>query len=280
MNVEERAVVFACGDQRLVSIVAIPENSLDRGVLIVVGGPQYRVGSHRQFLLLSRQLADAGVPVLRFDYRGMGDSSGNGQTFELVEDDIRAAVDAFFREAPQIKSVVIWGLCDAASAALMYAPLDSRVVGLVLANPWVRTPDGLAKTMMKHYYGTRLLQWEFWRKLVTGEVNVLSALGGVLRNIFARCARKKENLDATPPFPERMALGLKRFSGHVVFFLSGQDLTAQEFLEMIQRSPRWQDALKRPHIEWRRLDDATHTFSRREWRDRVGHWTIEWIRSW
>src|SRR5690349_24048098 len=55
-----------------------------RGVLLVVGGPQYRVGSHRQFALLCRRLAGRGVPALRFDYRGMGDADGAARTFESV----------------------------------------------------------------------------------------------------------------------------------------------------------------------------------------------------
>jgi alpha/beta superfamily hydrolase len=45
-------------------------------VLVIVGGPQYRAGSHRQFTLLARSLAEQGFAVLRFDYRGMGDSTG------------------------------------------------------------------------------------------------------------------------------------------------------------------------------------------------------------
>jgi alpha-beta hydrolase superfamily lysophospholipase len=49
----------------------------DIGVVVVVGGPQYRVGSHRQFVLLARDLAAAGIPTLRFDTRGMGDSGGD-----------------------------------------------------------------------------------------------------------------------------------------------------------------------------------------------------------
>ena len=39
-------------------------------MVIVVGGPQYRAGSHRQFTLLARHIAAAGYPVLRFDARG------------------------------------------------------------------------------------------------------------------------------------------------------------------------------------------------------------------
>jgi len=61
-------------------VVSVPGEAdaaaADTGVLIVVGGPQYRVGSHRQFVMLARFLADHGVPCMRFDYRGMGDVSG------------------------------------------------------------------------------------------------------------------------------------------------------------------------------------------------------------
>jgi len=65
-------------------------------VLIIVGGPQYRVGSHRQFVLLARHLAAQGIPVMRFDVRGMGDSKGKPRNFGQLDDDLRAATDCFF----------------------------------------------------------------------------------------------------------------------------------------------------------------------------------------
>src|SRR5690606_34644237 len=106
------------------------------GVLIIVGGPQYRVGSHRQFVLLARYLAERGIPVMRFDYRGMGDSDGDMRTFEHVGKDLGSDIDYFFSECSFLKDIVIWGLCDAASAALFYAHQDRRISGLVLLNPW------------------------------------------------------------------------------------------------------------------------------------------------
>src|SRR5262245_34032234 len=99
----ERALTFKCEDETLVGVMHVAPAPAVRGVLIVVGGPQYRVGSHRQFLLLARHLAAAGVPVFRFDYRGMGDSSGAVRTFEDIGTDLRCAMDRFFAEAPALK---------------------------------------------------------------------------------------------------------------------------------------------------------------------------------
>jgi dienelactone hydrolase len=59
MNYSESALTFNCADA-LGGVLARPEQPTRRGV-IVVGGPQYRVGSHRQFLQLARALAAEGV---------------------------------------------------------------------------------------------------------------------------------------------------------------------------------------------------------------------------
>ena len=165
----EQAIVFECNGDSLVGVLHQPEQVGDTAVLVVVGGPQYRIGSHRQFLLLARDLAAAGFPVLRFDYRSMGDSGGLLRDFEAVQTDIAKAVDQLLRSAPQASRVVIWGLCDAASAACFYAHTDHRVHGLVLLNPWVRTDAGIAKAYLKHYYLNRLLSLDMWKKVLSGK---------------------------------------------------------------------------------------------------------------
>jgi hypothetical protein len=52
----------------------------------------------------------------------------------------------------------------------------TAIAGLVLLNPWVRSEVSLAQTHIKHYYGQRLLQGEFWRKLLSGRMEVLKSL--------------------------------------------------------------------------------------------------------
>ena len=176
MQFDERALSFACGDDCLFGIASVPAEPAARGVVVVVGGPQYRSGSHRQFTLLARHLAAQGIAVLRFDYRGMGDAEGTSRDFEMVGDDLRSAIVQFQATVPAVREVVLWGLCDGASAALFYAAQDARVQGLVLLNPWVRTEGGLAKATLKHYYRDRLLQPGLWKKIFTGKFNAGAAL--------------------------------------------------------------------------------------------------------
>ncbi|ARO86534.1 hydrolase 1, exosortase A system-associated [Nitrosospira lacus] len=290
MNFGERTITFSCNGNWLYGVLSLPESSVSRGVVIVVGGPQYRVGSHRQFTLLARHLAAHGVPVLRFDYRGMGDSEGDVRTFEDLDDDLRSAIDGFLNEVPSVNEVVIWGLCDAASAALFYSHQDKRVTGLVLLNPWVRTDEGAAKVYLKHYYVARLFEPRLWSKILQGRFNYSEAAQSFLKTIGTVLKRKKSTV-AVPnregskscdrtPLPQRMFTGLSCFEGRLLLITSGNDLTAQEFLDMVRGSPEWQQLLASPRVSRLDLPEATHTFSRREWRDQVAAWTKDWIRSW
>ncbi|MGH8501158.1 MAG: hydrolase 1, exosortase A system-associated [Gammaproteobacteria bacterium] len=277
----ETALVFACGDARLLGVLHHPTRATKRGMLLVVGGPQYRVGSHRQFVLLAREVAASGFAVMRFDYRGMGDSGGEPRAFEQIDDDIRSAVDALIEQLPAVEEVVLWGLCDAASAILLYAHRDARIAGVVLLNPWVRTEQGLAKSYLRHYYLQRLTDGEFWRKLLQGRFAAMKSVRSLACNMqTAWAGEQKNDRSSTARFPQRMLNGLERFKGYVLVILSGQDLTAGEFKDLVSASRSWRRALTRERVERRDLIEANHTFSRRVWRDQVAAWTTEWMQSW
>jgi exosortase A-associated hydrolase 1 len=289
MNVTQDAFAFPCCGEWLMGIVARHPGAGTRGILIAVGGPQYRAGSHRQFKLLADHLAREGTRVMRFDYRGMGDSSGGLQSFEQVHADLRAALDAFFRRAEQLTDVVIWGLCDAASAALLYAYTDPRVSGLVLLNPWVRSDASEARAYLRHYYARRLLTAEPWRKLVRGELDLHAAVESVASTMRRALGGSAQSADARSnsqagadgsTLPDRMAYGLRRFNGPVLLILSGNDLTASEFSAVTGQSREWRRLLASPRVTKQVLPEATHTFSSRQWRDQVACWTASWVRSW
>jgi len=285
MQFDERALSFACGRDWLYGVLSMPAQATTRGVLIVVGGPQVRTGSHRQFTLLARSLAAAGIPAMRFDYRGMGDSEGAMRDFEQVADDLRAAIDRFFGEVPGMRDVVLWGLCDGASAAAMYAPGDRRVAGLALLNPWVRTEQGVAKATLKHYYRARLLDPGLWKKIASGRFDAAAAarsFAGLARSAFRRTAQapqgQQEEADAS--LPERLYAALRRFDGKVLVMLSGADRTAQEFAGLASGSRDWQRLLDGAGVVRHTLPGADHTCSRREWHEQVVEWTGSWLRAW
>ncbi len=288
MEVEEIPQCHTCRGEQVIGILHRPARPAPTGVLIIVGGPQYRVGSHRQFTLLARYLASQGTTVFRFDYRSMGDSEGEVRDFEDIGEDINAALDRFFQQIPDLSQVVIWGLCDAASAALFYAHQDSRVAGLVLLNPWVRTESGEARTYLRHYYVQRLLSGAFWTKVLSGKwrpgTSLSAFLGMLKRSRTGKAPAKAKPEDnpppATAPLPERMAYGFQRFRGKILIILSGNnDYVADEFRDMVAESPRWQHLLSRPSVEQHDLPQANHTFSRQDWRDQVATWTGEWLTS-
>lgn len=283
-NWHERPTVFKCDGDRLIGIIAQPAQPIETGVVIIVGGPQYRAGSHRQFTLLARQLAEQGIASIRFDYRGMGDSEGDMRNFEAIDADIKAAIDSFTTQTPGIKQIVLWGLCDAASAALYYGHTDPRVKGMILLNPWVHTEAGAARARLKHYYLNRLLSKAFWSKLFSGKVRLNESIGDLAKSTQrvstdnAACpAPTGDPRHGSPGYIDRLFVGLWKFRGMVLFILSGQDLTAQEFMELTASNKKWKQAISPPKMHTKLLPGANHTFSNRAWRHQVGNWTAYWL---
>jgi uncharacterized protein len=273
----EEAITFACGDDQLLGILHHAIGTPRRlGIVIVVGGPQYRVGSHRQFVLMSRAFAAEGYPVLRFDYRGMGDSGGAVRSFDEVDDDIRAAIDELTARLPQLEGVALFGLCDGASAACIYAGSDHRVKALVLANPWIRTVEGEARVRVRHHYVQRLLQKSFWVKLASGRLQVFHSVADFARNVVRARAPGAEPAMKNG-FQVRMCRGLETFGEPVLLLLSGRDLTASEFDESWTGSARWAAIAGRTGVRTERLIDADHTFSSSHGLDRATGMCMTWL---
>jgi len=274
----ERAVVFTCGGSRLVGIVhGTHADAAGTGVLIVVGGPQYRVGSHRQFVLMARSLAASGYPVMRFDYRGMGDSEGEFRGFKHVADDVRAAIEAFTVAVPSLSRVVLWGLCDGASAVAMQGMADPRLAGMVLVNPWVRTVSGEAKAYVQQYYGRRLLQASFWRKLLTGRLQVVRAVREFAVTMYRSRRASAVAAEGESSFIERMLGGMSACERPILLLISGRDLTAAEFMTLTSNDAAWSQLVARDNISLVRLENADHTFSTRTVLERAVAVCREWL---
>jgi exosortase A-associated hydrolase 1 len=285
VNYVEKAITFNCEAQTLVGILTAPQPAGDTGpapatgVVLIVGGPQYRAGSHRQFVLLSRALAAAGYPVLRFDYRGMGDSTGEQRDFLQITPDIASAIDSLQQQVPSVTQVALWGLCDAASAALLYwhDTGDKRVRGLCLLNPWVRSEATLARAHVKHYYADRLRQKEFWLKLLSGRVASTAARSLWQNLTLALRGAGPDPSSTAQPFQRRMAGAWQKLDAGILLLLSGKDYTAKEFLEFVAMDTAWIGLLNQPNVVRQDLLDADHTFSDETTRTLVEILTLEWL---
>jgi len=275
----EEAFTFACSGDRLVGVLHHPAGPTKRfGLLILVGGPQDRVGAHRQYVHLARRAAAAGIAAMRFDYRGIGDSEGSYPGFEAVGPDITAAVAAFHARVPGLDGVVLWGMCEGASAILLAGVTNPSVRGNVLVNPWVRTTSGEAQTYLRHHYGNRLLSRETWARVLRGEVNVARSMGSIMALAW-RALRPGRRAAATapPPYPERMAAGLGAFDGDTLLVMSGRDLVAREFDDVTRAAGPWQRALSRPAVRRVDIAESDHTFSSEAWRTAAADATIAFI---
>jgi len=287
----ESPISFSCEGDELMAILHRGNDATRRGfVIVVAGGPQYRAGAHRQFVTLARKLAARGHPVLRFDLRGMGDSGGVYEGYQQSEPDIRAAVDALVAARPDVNEVILFGECESASGILFYAYKDPRIKGIALVNPWVRTEEGRAQAIIKHYYVHRLLSRNFWRKIGSGEFSPRESLLSFFKvfGLYAQGRRNNAKIAAASgqedisslPLPSKTAAGLRRFHGPVMILMSGRDLIAREFDEVTESSPAWRGLLDEPRITRHLLLDADHTFSREIWKDQVSTWVFEWLSTW
>jgi exosortase A-associated hydrolase 1 len=216
----------------------------------------------------------------------MGDSYGDYLDFEHTEDDLRAALDRFFEQTPSLKQIVLWGECNACSASLFYAHKDPRVSGIVMLNPWVRTAQGQAKAIVKHYYLNRLMQRSFWAKLFGLKFDVTASLRSAFQMVSQARAQAERSgappgagKDATKPLPERMLDGLSRFKGRIMLVMSGRDMVSQEFDDLLKSTPAWREKLEACSTLRHDLELADHTFSTGEWRDQVVAWGIDWLDS-
>ena len=172
-----RLLSFACEDVPLAG--SLDAETGATGLLMVTGGSQTRIGSHRMYERLGKSLSKNGFPCFRYDRRGVGDSAGEDPGFRGSGADLAAAA-ATFRATAKVDRVVGFGLCDGASALALFgraAGLD----GLILVNPWLveAEADAPPPAAIRAYYRKRLTRVAGWKKILSGAVDYRKLLNGI-----------------------------------------------------------------------------------------------------
>jgi dienelactone hydrolase len=135
---------FGSPDRTLLGLFhpAADGTSSDRAVLLCNPFGQEAVRGHRLYRVLAERLANAGVPVLRFDYYATGDSLGDDEASDLDGwvADTRAALQELVRRGGSPRVICVGARLGAVLAARA-AVGDTNVARLVLWDPVI---DGKA----------------------------------------------------------------------------------------------------------------------------------------
>jgi exosortase A-associated hydrolase 1 len=236
-----RLIEFPCAGETLMG--TLDEAAGATGLLIVSGGNEVRMGAHRGMAMLAARVAsELGAPVFRFDRRGIGDSTGTNGGFESSVHDIAAAAATFVAEAPQLRRLVAFGNCDAATALALFHSA-AGIDALLLANPWVvDTPDDLPPAAaIRARYAERLRDPKAWLRLVKGGVDIGKLFKGL---------SKISNTQSESGLTVRMSDALAASGIPVTLLLAKDDNTAIAF----------RDAWK-GNAPIRDCDTASHSFA-------------------
>ena len=126
---------FRSGSYSLLAHLDQPDIiSGDTGLLVVPPFGWEDICSHRPLRSLCQHLAEAGIPTLRFDLPGTGDSSGNALATGLVDSWIQSLVDAAaeLRAATGVRKVAVLGIRLGALLTLAAASAQAAIDDLIL----------------------------------------------------------------------------------------------------------------------------------------------------
>lgn len=245
-----RLMTFPCAGETLFGTL---DHAPGRtGLLIVSGGNEIRIGAHRGMALLAQGLAARGIPVFRFDRRGIGDSTGRNGGFLSSGPDIGSAAATFCAETG-IERLAAFGNCDAATALAIFGAA-AGIDRLILANPWVIEPtDALPPAAaIRARYLAKLRDPGEWFRLVRGGVNLRKLVRG-LTKVAGTASQEGGDLAA------RLAAALRQDRRDATILLAARDNTAIAFREAFA-GPAFTAA--RAAIPVISRDTASHSFAR------------------
>ena len=201
-----RMIAFPCAGETLIGTLDDADGAT--GLLIVSGGNELRCGAHRGMALLAGELAGRGVPVFRYDRRGIGDSGGTNRGYASGGLDLTAAAAAFRTACPQVTRIVATGNCDGATMLALFHR-EAGIERLVLTNPWVGDePDALPPaTAIRRHYAARLRDPRQWLRLAIGRVDLGKLFWGLrktavkpLKTDNSIAIAMRDGLGTTPTF--------------------------------------------------------------------------------
>jgi hypothetical protein len=261
----------------LVGTLSTSPQSAGIAALLFNAGVVPRIGPNRLNVRIARALATSGIPALRFDLSGRGDSAparGMESYEQQAVADIRSAMN-LLTERTGVSRFALMGLCSGAENAFHAALADDRVIGLTL--------------MDSYHYPTLRTHLNRFRQRANMQGGLFRAGGAWLKRRLIRSgngngsgnAPKREsaagNFGSIRPTPEAFAEQLRKLIDRGVRI---DLLFSGSFLETFNYENQFRDGfarfgiVERMNVEYR--PDLDHTLSTAA----MQHVMVERTRRW
>jgi len=281
-GVREEAIRFGHDGMYFGVLTEPTDAALAKGKPLVIfsnTAGNYRIGPNRMYVEIGRKLAAMGLPSIRIDVSGIGDSviwEGEWENHPYGEQltlDIREAIKAL-KASKRAESFGVAGLCSGAFVGYHSALADESIVSVVLINPQTFVwEDGmsldvnpLANRDQTEYYKRRFFAKEAWMKLLKGGVDpryAATALAGRVADVTrATVAKVKSKIPIDPSKGSDVARALDAMTKRgvdVLFVFAGGDPGIDNLNEKVGTA--MQALTKRPNFTIETIEGPDHSFT-------------------
>ena len=300
----ESAVTFAnANGDTLFGIVHRPERArTDIGIVLLSPGVKSRVAPHRLYVKMARHFAARGITVLRFDFAGLGDSTGVVKEAMLADlyrsiqlgrytDDTLRAIE-WMREHAGVHRVVLSGLCGGAITGLLAARHSAHVAGLLgIGLPVILDGTAVDKVAnmtagqlrsLRERYLAKVVNPDAWLRVLTLKTDFRLALTSLLgaRRFGTRAPQRETPAvlgdNGNPAFPPAL-LDLLKHQRPLLLMFSGADRLCWEWQEKFADPHRAAIASYSDILTVAVIEKANHVLTFSAWQEETLHHSDRWL---
>ncbi len=255
---KEEFVSFYNKGERIVGTFHIPENIPAPVIVMCHGFTGNRIEAHRLFVHAAREFCRKGFAVLRFDFRGSGESEGLFESITVSGEisDLEAAIDWLYTRSEVLKEKIgVIGLSLGGIVAILTASRDERIRAVCTWSAPANFRDLIFMNAIKKVFGNIEVDELFSREYIE------LPSGYRIKRDFLDDLFKHDILGSIAKISPRPLLIIHGTNDQLV------PLSQAEKLFKAARNPKEKYYVK----------DADHTFNRWDWQWQVINYTLNWF---